>query len=92
MQQASPIKVINDLARRNKIFVEYRLEKESGPAHAKIYTVRLYVGDKDYVGTERSIKLAQRAAAQLALDDHRNLLITNNYDQDISQTNGKIYS
>ncbi|CAF2817939.1 unnamed protein product [Rotaria sp. Silwood2] len=87
MQQASPIKVINDLARRNKIFVEYRLEKESGPAHAKIYTVRLYVGDKDYVGTERSIKLAQRAAAQLALDDHRNLLITNNYDQDISQTN-----
>ncbi|CAF0876864.1 unnamed protein product [Rotaria sp. Silwood1] len=86
MQQASPIKVIYDLARRNKIFVEYRLEKESGPAHAKLYTIRLYVGDKDYVGTARSIKLAQRTAAQLALDDHRNLLITHNYDQDMSPT------
>ncbi|CAF4050511.1 unnamed protein product [Rotaria sordida] len=91
MQQPSPIKLIYDLARRNKIFIKYRLEKESGPAHAKMYTIRLYVGDKDYVSAERSIKLAQRAAAQLALDDLRNLLITNNYDQDISQINGKIY-
>ncbi|CAF0842721.1 unnamed protein product [Rotaria sordida] len=87
MQQPSPIKLIYDLARRNKIFIKYRLEKESGPAHAKMYTIRLYVGDKDYVSAERSIKLAQRAAAQLALDDLRNLLITNNYDQDISQIN-----
>ncbi|CAF0856991.1 unnamed protein product [Adineta steineri] len=70
MQQDSSIKAIHDLARRSKIFVEYRLDKESGPAHAKMYTVRLHLGDKDYVGTERSIKLAQRAAAQSALNDH----------------------
>ncbi|CAF4065903.1 unnamed protein product, partial [Adineta steineri] len=54
MQQDSSIKAIHDLARRSKIFVEYRLDKESGPAHAKMYTVRLHLGDKDYVGTERS--------------------------------------
>ncbi len=54
-----------------------------------MYTVRLYLADKNYVGTERSIKLAQRTAAQLALDDCRSLPLTNNYDQDISQINGK---
>ncbi len=74
-----------------QIFAEYRLEKESGPAHAKMYTVRLHLGNKEYVGTERSIKLAQHAAAQVALNDHRSLSLTNNYDQDISQINGKIY-
>lgn len=50
------------------------MEKESGPAHAKIFTMRLQLGDKEYVGTDRSIKLAQRAAAQLALKDHQHLL------------------
>ena len=49
--------------------MEYRLEKESGPLHAKIYTVRLHLGQKEYVGTERTMQLAQRAAAQSALAD-----------------------
>jgi hypothetical protein len=56
-----------------------------------MYTVRLHLGDKDYVGTERSIELAQRTAAQLALVDRRSLPSINNYDQDMSQINGKIY-
>ncbi len=53
----------------NQIFAEYQLEKESGPAHAKSYTVRLHFGEKQYTGVDRSIKLAQRAAAQTALND-----------------------
>jgi hypothetical protein len=52
-----------------------------------MYTVRLRLADKNYVGTERSIKLAQRTAAQLALDDCRSLPLTN---QDISQLNGTL--
>jgi len=55
-----------------------------------MYTVRLNLADKTYVGTERSIKLAQCTAAQLALDDCRSLPLTNTYDQDISQINGKL--
>ena len=55
-----------------------------------MFTVRLHLGDKDYIGSERSIKLAQRKAAQLALDDHRSLPPINSYDQDLSQINGKI--
>ncbi|UJR28977.1 hypothetical protein I4U23_010195 [Adineta vaga] len=78
----SSIKAMHDLARRNKILPEYKLEKESGPAHAKMYTVRLRLGDKEYTGMDRSIKLAQRAAAFSALNDHTHLLSTNNLTQE----------
>jgi hypothetical protein len=43
-----------------------------------MYTVRLHLAEKNYVGTDRSIKLAQRTAAQLALDDCRSLPLTTN--------------
>ncbi|CAF1200012.1 unnamed protein product [Rotaria sordida] len=81
----SSIKAIHDLARRNKIVAEYQLEKESGPAHAKIYTVRLHLGEKEYVGIDRSIKSAQRAAAQIALEDHKHLLAMNHSDKVINK-------
>lgn len=61
-----------------KILIEFKLEKESGPAHAKTYTVQLHFGEKQYTGVDRSIKLAQRAAAQIALDDHKHLSPINN--------------
>lgn len=38
--------------------------------------MRLHLGDKQYTGTGHGIKLAQRAAAQLALKDHQHLLKT----------------
>ena len=60
-----------------KISAEYHLEKESGPAHAKIYTIQLRLGDKQYTGVDRSIKLAQRAAAQNALEDQKSFLPIN---------------
>ncbi len=68
----------------NKILAEYQLEKESGPAHAKIYTIRLRLGDKHYIGVDRSIKLAQRAAAQIALNDHKHLLPIKNPNQEVN--------
>ncbi|CAF5097494.1 unnamed protein product, partial [Rotaria magnacalcarata] len=80
----SPLKAINDLARENKIVAEYQLEKESGPAHAKVYSVRLRLGDKEYVGSDRSIKLAQRAAAQIALNDQTHLLSKDKSDKGIN--------
>ncbi|CAF1264841.1 unnamed protein product [Rotaria magnacalcarata] len=87
MQRISPIKAIYNLAQRNKIFFEYQLEKEFGPVHRKMYTVRLYVDDKSYVGTEHSINSAKYAAAQLALNDYHNSININNYGQDNSQIN-----
>jgi hypothetical protein len=43
-----------------------------------MYTVRLHLAEKNYLGTDRTIKLAQYAAAQSALDDYRSLpLMTN---------------
>jgi hypothetical protein len=49
-----------------------------------MYTVRLYLGEKQYIGVDRSIKLAQRAAAQIALDDHKHLSSTNNPNQELN--------
>lgn len=69
MQQDSPIKLLHEYSRRNQIYLEYRFEKESGPLHAKTYTVRLHVGEKNYLATESTMKLAQLTAAQKALDD-----------------------
>lgn len=54
--------------------LEYKLENESGPAHAKTFTMRLRFGEKEYLGVDRSIKAAQRAAARLALEDQRELV------------------
>jgi hypothetical protein len=53
-----------------------------------MFTIRLHVDDRNYLATERTIKLAQRKAAQLALDDCRNLSLTKTSDEDISSING----
>ena len=62
------------------------MEKESGPAHAKMYTMRLYLGEKQYTGVGGSIKLAQRVAAQLALDDHKHLVEADNPRSETTST------
>ena len=55
-----------------------------------MYTVRLHLAEKCYTATERSIKLAQRTAAQLALNDcGKSTSTTDHSDQDLSQLNGK---
>jgi hypothetical protein len=49
------------------------LEKDSGATHANTYTVRLDLAEKHYIGTDRTMKLAQCAAARLALADQQRL-------------------
>ena len=51
-----------------------------------MYTMRLRLGEKDYIGIDRSIKLAQRAAAQIALNDYQPLFPTNNANPEVHRT------
>lgn len=44
------------------------------------------MGEKQYVGVNRSIKLAQRAAAQTALDDHKHLSPTDTDKPELKST------
>jgi len=65
----TPMCLVNELARFNKIQHQYRLTDESGPAHKKTFTVCLKIGDKEeYVASGPSIKKAQHAAAAIALE------------------------
>jgi dsRNA-specific ribonuclease len=52
-----------------------------------MFTIRLCLGEKEYIGVDRSIKLAQRAAAQIALDDHNHRPSIDNHNQNISPSN-----
>ena len=53
--------------------------------------MRLRLGEKEYTGTDRSIKLAQRAAAQSAFDDQQSTIITAMKEQKESQKNSNNY-
>lgn len=62
--------LINELVRGLSIRHEYRLVSESGPAHKKMFTVNLKLGDlESYEGSGPSIKKAQQAAASRALKE-----------------------
>lgn len=60
--------LVNELARYNKIQHQYRLTGEQGPAHKKIFTVTLKLGDEEYEAEGASIKKAQHSAAAQALE------------------------
>ena len=48
--------------------IEYRLDKEEGPDHNKLYTMSVYInGEKGGTGTGRSKKMAEQNAAGNAL-------------------------
>ena len=65
----TPMCLINELARYNKIQQQYRLTDESGPAHKKTFTVCLKLGDsEEYIASGPSIKKAQHAAAAIAME------------------------
>lgn len=69
-QDKTPMCLINELARYNKLKPQYVLQDETGPAHKKIFTVTLKLADaEEYTAQGGSIKKAQHAAAQLALDN-----------------------
>lgn len=64
--------LINELARFNKIQLQYLLEDETGPAHNKTFFVKLKLGeDEEYKASGTSIKKAQQAAAKIALENSK---------------------
>ncbi|KAH8021597.1 hypothetical protein HPB51_015993 [Rhipicephalus microplus] len=69
-EKKTPMCLVNELARFNKVGLQYRLVDESGPPHKKSFTVVLRLaGHEEYQATGSSIKRAQHAAAQRALDE-----------------------
>uniref|UniRef100_A0A2D4FHR3 Double-stranded RNA-binding protein Staufen homolog 1 n=1 Tax=Micrurus corallinus TaxID=54390 RepID=A0A2D4FHR3_MICCO len=70
-KEKTPMCLVNELARFNKIQPEYKLLSEQGPAHSKVFTVQLTLGDQHWEAEGTSIKKAQHAAAAKALDGTR---------------------
>lgn len=67
IKEKTPMCLVNELARYNKIQHQYRLTGEEGPAHKKIFTVTLKLGSEEYEAEGPSIKKAQHLAAAQAL-------------------------
>ncbi|XP_072402597.1 double-stranded RNA-binding protein Staufen homolog 2-like isoform X1 [Diabrotica undecimpunctata] len=67
IKEKTPMCLVNELARYNKIQHQYRLTGEQGPAHKKIFTVTLKLGNEEYEAEGPSIKKAQHSAAAQAL-------------------------
>ncbi|CAP27969.2 Protein CBG08071 [Caenorhabditis briggsae] len=60
---------VAEIARFNKLRHFYDLQDESGPAHKKLFTVRLVLNNEEtFEGSGTSIKRAQQAAAETALE------------------------
>lgn len=66
-KEKTPMCLINELARFNKMNHQYTLVDEQGPAHKKTFYVKLKLGDEEYSASGESIKKAQHAAAAIAL-------------------------
>jgi ribonuclease-3 len=62
-------KLQEEVQTRFKEAPEYRLVSESGPDHAKIFEIHLYIkGEKISSGAGKSKKQAEQSAAQAALN------------------------
>ncbi|GLH04028.1 Maternal effect protein staufen [Gryllus bimaculatus] len=68
-KEKTPMCLVNELARFNKIQHQYRLTNEQGPAHKKRFTVMLKLGEEEYTAEGASIKKAQHSAASEALEN-----------------------
>ncbi|XP_072109803.1 double-stranded RNA-binding protein Staufen homolog 2 isoform X6 [Mobula birostris] len=68
-KEKTPMCLVNELARFNRIQPQYKLLNERGPAHAKIFSVQLTLGDQTWEAEGSSIKKAQHAAAAKALSE-----------------------
>ncbi|GAB0093202.1 Maternal effect protein staufen [Sergentomyia squamirostris] len=67
IKEKTPMCLVNELARHNKIQHQYRLTGEQGPAHKKKFTVILKLGEEEYTAEGPSIKKAQHSAASEAI-------------------------
>ncbi|KAJ8267924.1 hypothetical protein COCON_G00130960 [Conger conger] len=68
-KEKTPMCLVNELARFNRIQPQYKLLNERGPAHAKIFTVQLALGDQTWEAEGTSIKKAQHSTAFKALTE-----------------------
>ncbi|XP_071270206.1 double-stranded RNA-binding protein Staufen homolog 2 isoform X3 [Salvelinus alpinus] len=68
-KEKTPMCLVNELARFNRIQPQYKLLNERGPAHAKIFTVQLCLGEQVWEAEGTSIKKAQHSTASLALTE-----------------------
>ncbi|NWR72091.1 STAU2 protein, partial [Centropus bengalensis] len=68
-KEKTPMCLVNELARFNRIQPQYKLLNERGPAHAKMFTVQLTLGEQTWEAEGSSIKKAQHAAANKALSE-----------------------
>nr|XP_009482312.1 PREDICTED: double-stranded RNA-binding protein Staufen homolog 2 [Pelecanus crispus] len=68
-KEKTPMCLVNELARFNRIQPQYKLLNERGPAHAKMFTVQLTLGEQNWEAEGSSIKKAQHAAASKALNE-----------------------
>uniref|UniRef100_A0A672T505 Double-stranded RNA-binding protein Staufen homolog 2 n=1 Tax=Sinocyclocheilus grahami TaxID=75366 RepID=A0A672T505_SINGR len=68
-KEKTPMCLVNELARFNRIQPQYKLLNENGPAHAKIFTVQLCLGNQIWESEGSSIKKAQHSAATKALTE-----------------------
>ncbi|MBN3270407.1 STAU2 protein, partial [Polyodon spathula] len=68
-KEKTPMCLVNELARFNRIQPQYKLLHEQGAAHAKIFTVQLTLGEQIWDAEGSSIKKAQHSAAAIALTE-----------------------
>ncbi|XP_072555895.1 double-stranded RNA-binding protein Staufen homolog 2 isoform X2 [Paramormyrops kingsleyae] len=68
-KEKTPMCLVNELARFNRIQPQYKLLNERGPAHAKIFTVQLSLGEQVWEAEGTSIKKAQHCTASKALTE-----------------------
>ncbi|MGH0124974.1 UNVERIFIED_CONTAM: hypothetical protein FKN15_005525 [Acipenser sinensis] len=68
-KEKTPMCLVNELARFNRIQPQYKLLNERGAAHAKIFTVQLTLGEQSWEAEGSSIKKAQHSAAATALTE-----------------------
>ncbi|NWT50013.1 STAU2 protein, partial [Erythrocercus mccallii] len=68
-KEKTPMCLVNELARFNRVQPQYKLLNERGPAHAKMFTVQLTLGEQTWEAEGSSIKKAQHAAASKALNE-----------------------
>ncbi|XP_049637770.1 double-stranded RNA-binding protein Staufen homolog 2 isoform X3 [Suncus etruscus] len=68
-KEKTPMCLVNELARFNRVQPQYKLLRERGPAHSKMFSVQLSLGEQTWESEGSSIKKAQQAAAKKALTE-----------------------
>ncbi|XP_018565164.1 double-stranded RNA-binding protein Staufen homolog [Anoplophora glabripennis] len=60
---------LNELAQFNEIDYFFKLIKEEGTPHNKLFTISLTLGDEEFIGQGSSLKKAQQNVAVIALEN-----------------------